>query len=843
MPAESDMLQTDHTTRPAPLLPWAIGLSAGILIDDRVAIPQYVALTGLLAAGVILWFVRRHGPLCVAMVAGIAAMCAGALMHHAATRTVPADHISHFADPAGKPARIVGVIVTDPKLYRRGYEPFEPWQFELDRTSFILDIEEVESTNGLTPASGKARIVIKAPALAVRRGDLVEVYGLLYRPGPQDNPAQFDWRRYSARRGILVGVTCDTARNVRVIDTSSGGTGGWINRLRRVARGLLLADRDEFGRSNVSLLDAMILGRRTGENPKMQRAFLDTGCTHFLAVSGFHVGVLAGAIWLILRWFPISHRTVGALMIAVVAAYALIADPRPPILRAAIMTSALAMTWMVNRPFAPINALCLAAIAILVIEPAALFDAGFQLSFEAVASILLIGPAMIALFRAGADSVVTLIRNPPSAPAEIRKLEAHLTEHPTFARRIARRILEILGISITAWLGALPIVAAHFNEVALWGWLCSFVALPFVLVVVLIGFAKLLLAIVLPLAANGLDAPLDLASDLLLGVMRLLRDLVGGRVAVASPPWWVIVAYYVALAAIPLIIYRRINRRWAATAAVACLLIIGAWRFAPRHPSGFIITQFSVGRGTSTVIELPGGSVWVYDIGASGPLDPGKSIVQPYLLSRGVTRIDGVILSHPNLDHFGGLPSLLDALDCERIYMTRDFENSADGNSPAGVLLNEIRKRGASINVIDASAAPMTWADGVEARILWPPPQPPDGLSVNDLSLVLSIDYRGYRILLTGDIGHEPQEVLIDSGDLLCDVLILPHHGAMVNNTAEFIRAADPKYLVRSTNVPTTSSAELSRAVGDAALFNTADQGAIQIKITDQGISVGPFDR
>lgn len=842
MPAESDILQADHTLKPAPLSPWAIGLVAGILVADRVAIPRFAALIALLAAGGMIWFIRRRGPLIVAIVAGFAASCAGMLLHHAAIRVISTDHIVHFAEPEGQPGRLIGVVVTDPKIYHRGYEPFEPWLFEQDRTSFILDVEQIETTNGWIGASGKARIVIKTPVLAVRRGDRVETYGWLYRPGPPNNPSQFDWRLYSARRGVLVGVICDSAHNVRFVNESPGAA-GWANRLRRVARGLLLADRDEFGQFNVALLDAMILGRRSGADPETERAFLDTGCAHFLAVSGFHVGVLAGAVWLMLRWFPVSHRTIGVLMIAVVATYALIADPRPPILRAAIMTTALAITWMVSRPFAAVNALCLAAIAILVIEPAALFDAGFQLSFEAVASILLIGPAIITLLRGGARRAADFLRHPRGVPAHIQIVEAHLSDSPTFTQRIGWRVLEILGISITAWLGALPIVAAHFNEVALWGWLCSFVALPFVLIVVLIGFAKLLLAVVAPVAANVADVLLDPASDLLLAVMRLLRDLVGGRMAVAGPPAWVIIAYYVALAAIPLMVYRRVNRKWTASAALACLLIIGAWRFMPRTQSDLIITQFSVGRGTSTVIELPGGNVWVYDIGASGPLDPGESIVRPYLLNRNVSHINGVIISHPNLDHFGGLPSLLDAFDCDRVYVSPDFARSAGDHSPAGVLLSEIEKRGASVVTIDASAPPMSWATGVDARILWPPPEPPGGLSVNDLSLVLSVEHRGFRILLPGDIGLRPQAALIDSDDLLCDVLVLPHHGAVVGNSAEFIRAADPKYLVRSTNVPAESSRALSQAAGGAALLSTADLGAIQIKITGQGLTVRPFDR
>jgi len=836
MPSDNDIARSAHHPHPAPLLPWAIGLVLGIVLDCMVPIQPTLAVV-VLVAGALLWL--RRGPAYTRTVGAAVLVAAGtgALLHDRAIRTVAPDNIVNYCAPRARIARVRGVVATRPVHYRRGYEPFSPWLFQQDRTAFILDVDGVETTQGWAPASGQVRVTIKQPALAVRAADRVAVFGWLYRPGPPRNPGQFDWSRYNARRGIRAGITCDGPRNVRIETDAPPAAQRWLTGMRRVVRRMLLDDRTEFADPGVSLLDAMVLGRRRGMDRGIERAFLDTGCAHFLAVSGFHVGVLAVTVWFLLRWFSVSNRVAAMATVGVVVAYALVADPRPPIIRAAIMAAAMGLAVILNRPFSPVNSLCLAAIVILMLDPASLFDAGFQLSFVAVAAILAVGPSVIELLhRFGGLSVRLATRRRP-LPAAMQTVATRLTPPPSRVRRIGRHGVEALGIAVTAWLSALPIVALHFGQVAPAGWFCSLAALPFVIAVVVLGFAKLLVALVVPIAAPGIDLLLDSAVHLLMTVMNLLRDTVGGRVVISPPPWWVILAYYVGLAGLVLIARHRGAWRGALCLMATPILAIAVWRLAPAGDHGLLVTQFAVGRGTTTVIELPGGGVWIYDIGASGALDPGEAMVTPYLLSRRVRRIDGVILSHGNLDHFGGLCSVLDNFACGGVYMTPGFISRAGENSPAGTLLRELRQRGTTIIPVDSTST-VAPDPGVRAEILWPTPGQAAQPAENDQSIVWALTYRNFRILLTGDIGEVPQDYLMDHADLECDVLVLPHHGAVERNTAAFIEATDSRYLIRSSNVPGDGSPKLMRIIGDRRLFDTADCGAVQIRVSERGLRV-----
>jgi competence protein ComEC len=583
----------------------------------------------------------------------------------------------------------------------------------------------------------------------------------------------------------------------------------------------------------------MVLGRRAGLDRRVERAFVDSGCAHYLAVSGFHVGMLAFFIALPARLLGFGKRKVAAMVLVAVVAYALLVDARPPIARAGLMAGLYACAVMLRRPRAVMSAVSLAAIILLVVDPRMLFDVGFQLSFATVIGIVGLQPGIMrGLSRVKEWGRRVALREKPVSA----KIERIAQQHRPKTRfdALVRVALAGLAVALAAWLAALPIVAAGFGRVPVWGWFISWLAFPLVFVVMGLGFLRMACGVVLPPLAFAIDIALRVAVDGLLALLAGMSHLPYANIAVPPPTWWLVIAYYAVLVAFAVHVRASIPKVLTGVVAGFVLMwcVSPGWSVAPF--AGVRITQLAVGRGTATVVELPDGGVWLYDAGASGNYDPGKGTILPYLYHRGVRHIDGVVISHANLDHFGGLPSVMAALPCGPVYVSRLFEASCADDAPCRVFLDLLAERGHAIEVIDRGTV-IKLAEGVTFETLWPPADAPLGMDTNDTSLVQRLCLDEQCILFTGDIGYAAQQWLIDHADIAADVLVLPHHGAVEGNTGAFLERVGASVLVRSTFVRASDSDRLYEVTGDRTVYSTADAGAIEILLDGSEIRVAGY--
>jgi competence protein ComEC len=825
----------DHSVvaawRMPPLLPWAVGVAAGIALDAWLALSPWacgVVMT-LGAAGLLIGERKIAIRVALALAAGAAL---GAMLHHRADRTVPPDHIVSFVSSQPRTARVRGTVIDRPQTRRGGYPPFEPWLYREARTSCLLAVTAIETRDGWATASGKLRISVKEAALAPRAGSRVEAFGQLYRPRGPRNPGVFDWARFQRRRGVWVQLVCDNAESLRVLDGPDESR-GWLHAVRTRARGVLHDRRLATGGPSVAVLDAMVLGRRAGIERKIERAFIDTGCAHYLAVSGFHVGLLALAVWWPARLLGIPKRATAGVVMLVVVAYALVADPRPPIVRATVMIVCVALAMILRRPRAWASALSLAALVLLIARPPVLFDVGFQLSFVTVIGIAGLQPVIadgLAWLRRWGR--VLVLRERPVSPQIERIIVQHTPDH--WWRRGIRWSEASLAVAVAAWLAALPIVVGGFGRVAVWGWLSSWMVFPLVLPVMVLGFLKIAAGGLIPPLGVALGWGLDPLVGLLLGLLDALAQLPAANLAVPPAPGWVIIAYYLLLTT--LILYRRtrVTGRTVAGVAVLLAVVLAGWWSRAAPPDGVRITALAVGRGAATVVELPNGDVWLYDAGASGNHDPGSGVVLPYLHQRGIRQVTGIVLSHPNLDHFGGVPAIVDAIRCGPVYLAPGFATDCDEDSPCAALMARLAARAHPVRPL-AAGRTLELGQDMAWEIHWPPADLPAGLAVNDTSLVMRLTWGESSVLFTGDIGHFPQEQLMQAGLPPTDVLMLPHHGAVEDNTAAFIDHVEADLLVRSSFVTMADSPRLREATAGRTVFNTADVGAVEIVLDGRG--------
>lgn len=837
----------------APLSPVAIGLIVGVVTEYCFA-PNRWTGAGVFLTAALLSCSRRIRRGAAPLVILAASGGVGMSLHFSAARITPTNSIEHIARPDGPIVRLRGTIVSAPTQQREPDNPFRNWIHIGSAGSFLLGVESIEGERGPIPVAGRVRVTVSSAVLDIAERDRVEVFGRLYSLSPPANPGATDWREYFRRQGVFARMTCDGRRNVVTLEKGRTDAQDALTWLRNKSRDLLVDDVAVGAAEESTLLEAMVLGHRSRFDRRLDEIFTRAGVIHFIAVSGTNVVVLMSFVWLIGRLLRRTKRQCTTLMVAAILLYVCIAEPRPPILRATVMGLLFCAALWMGRARAHLNWLSAAAVLLILIDARTVFDVGFQLSFAAVLAVAYLGPAMMNALRAMNDAFVIHVLGDPFAKRDTLLVEAarrdrgDQTSWRSPLRRWCGGLALILVVSIAAWLVALPIVVVQFHALQPWGPISTVLVFPLMSLVMVLGLAKVLVGGVSQIADSALGALLGTLDRWLIDMVDGLSRLPGSGLTTAMPPGWLVAIYYVTLAAL-VVRFRAASRleggriaAWRTGALIVSALALGlgvaSWSRESVPGDRLTVTALSVGRGSATVIETPDSRTLLYDAGSSFASDPATSAIIPFLCHRGVTRLDRLFVSHPNLDHFGGVPTMLDRIPTGPMMLNDCFDDLSPPRSASAYLLQLLGDRSHTVEVFNTGRR--RWTEGeAEFEVLWPDAVCDSTLSANDSSTVLRIRYAGRSILFTGDIEKRAQLELLRRGDLRADVLFLPHHGSVESTTKAFIEAVRPSIVIRSSHERTADTVNgLERAVGDIPLYNTADLGAITVSVSAEGVQV-----
>ncbi len=681
---------------------------------------------------------------------------------------------------------------------------------------------------------GLVSVYVREPALGLAAGDRVRITGDLRTVSPAANPGSIDWRLVNRRNGILVQMSCPRAADVQIVHPGASWWMSKLHRLRCRARAALLEDTFSGDVPGSGFLAAMVLGQRSAIDPALNEAFVRSGTVHYLSVSGAHVGMMVGAIWGLGFLCGLTRRQCAAWAMIAATAYAIAAEPSPPIFRAAIMTDLGCLALLVRRPVRIANSLALSVLIILAVQPTQLFNAGFQLSYLTLLSVIYAAPRLHATVLARWRQITR--RDDPLLSPEIQRRIGMAQRRPWLDGG-----LHLLGWSLAigaaAWVVGALLSAYHFQQLQMWGGLNSIVLVPLVWWVMVVGLVKTALGVVLPGPAGMLGGVLAIATRGLIRLVEAMAQLPGSGLPTPMLPTWVVVG---CLLVVLLWIVRerlRLNDH-----AVRCSMLIAvialAWTVAPRRAGDALqLHVLSVGNGTATVIELPNGKTLLYDIGSFPPFDLDRWAVGPLLARDRCPRVDAVVLSHANVDHYGGLFDLLNRREVACVITTPHLEHAAT-SATSRHLLEALDRRPLRRLHVDAGTR-LSGTGSAAVEVLWPPKGELTPADTNDSSIVLRVSFAGTRILLCGDIEERAIESLLASTDLRADILLLPHHGSVVPGTPAFIRAVAPRCCIRSTGRRDTSE-PLLQAVGGCQYFSTAQSGAVSVCVTAHDTIIQP---
>lgn len=755
----------------APLggTPLLIAAALGLLLGDAAGAEGTLfapAPAAAACAAAAFWLVAGRAPARRVAVAVLAAALGNLAAYRAVHPRLPSDHIA--AAPMHVPLAIEATVVDDPETsaaHRR----------------MRLRVARLDDGSGWRDARGDCLLTLRTAAREWRRGDIVRADVTLRRPRNFGNPGEFDYTGYLARRGLYVTAFAADDSEVIRVGRAAEGAGTWLARWRHGVGTLITRTLPS---PDAAVLSALVIGT-TALPDEVRTAFNRAGVSHVLSISGLHVGLVAAASYAFFRWLLARSRwlllntTVPKLAVALstvpVLCYAGIAGGSVATLRALVMLLVFVAAVVVDRQRHLLVSLAAAAIIVIAISPGASLDISFQLSFVAVLGLVL-----------GLERFWPWWR---------RWEEQRLVRLRGWRGRIWRPIALYAVVTCSALAATTPLTAAHFNQVSAAALVANAIVVPLLgSVAVTLGLLAALLFLISETLAHGCVAIAGPVVHLGVAVVRIVAALPYAAVRVVTPTPLELALAYAALGAAIRLVGRA--RTVALAVVTLALLVDGAWWYVDRyHRSDLRITFLSVGQGDAAVVEFPGSAVMVIDGGGLGgsTFDVGERIIAPFLWSRKIARIDYVVLSHPQWDHYAGLPFLATRFSPHEFWSNGSEARSARFTELRRALdaygVRRVRmRRGARrrIGVVDVAAHA-------------PPPQP-GALSVNDRSLVLGLEFGRTRVLFTGDIetAAEAQLVAAADGNLASTILKVPHHGSHTSSSAAFVQAVAPRLAVIS---------------------------------------------
>ncbi|MAE61059.1 MAG: DNA internalization-related competence protein ComEC/Rec2 [Planctomycetaceae bacterium] len=805
------------TRRFQPLVALTLAWIVGTLIAQAgpgVIAPAIIAPLALIAA----WFTQRRHRFELTVTALLIASAAAALWWDLRQFDPPAHHLIHVAGQTEQPFLIdvEGAVRDIPRLKCGPPGQMRKFVGQSPATTFTLRVDRIHTDAGPRPATGSLAVRLPHLDQRINWGDHIRCQGWFSPIGPTMNPGTFDFRAMMHERGIAGRLALAHRANYQPITSSDHRPPWWrAAHIQLVTAANRALQRDlpvDVRPGTQALLEAVVLGQRSSDLTDVSADFRKTGLAHLLSISGLHLGVIAAGAWFFVQLITGRPRraAIGALLVTIL--YLMIVPGRVPILRAGIMCAVFCCAAASGQRLRGASVIALACWLLLLWRPDDLYDAGFQLSFGVVAALMAFVPCVVRALD-------------PLPP---------LTTHPPAGLR--RFVVGYLAVSIVSWFIAMPLVAYHFHLISPTAILLSALMLPFVAAMLWLGLLKMIVTCLWAPAGKIVAVPLIWFTQASEWIVHRAADLPGSWMMLLAPtlPWTV-----TTLLVIVLILSGWFARRRAA--AVGCLILCAVWLLLPRppaapddQPQAATVTMFSVGAGSCYLVESRGQAL-VFDCGSAFFPDVVTHSVGPALRALDVRRIDTLILSHPDLDHFSGAIELIESFRVRRVLLTQTFLDDARAKpwAAAAHLIDWLDRHHVSHQTITAG-----WRRAlgdVSLHAIWPPPDV-DFDHDNDASIVLSVRAAHRRVLLCGDIQTDAMQRMLDADlDLAADVTDLPHHGSFVPLAPTWLARVNPSIVLQSASMARLRRDRWAPALTSIDRYVTAHHDMVRLHIGASG--------
>ncbi len=652
-------------------------------------------------------------------------------------------------------------------------------------------------------------ILYTDPEIQIHIGNAIRAAGELSFFQNARNPGNFDQKLYYQRQDIHGSAW---AKEVEVVDDSIWKIRDWLSEFRSQWKKALI---QAMGEKDGNVLSAMLLGEKSEMDPDTKELYQVSGIGHILAISGLHLSFIGIGAYRIFRRMTGSYTAGGIAGILLLVLYVMMIGVTISAVRALVMFLFRVGADMTGRHYDPPTALAAAAAAVLLWRPLSLYDGGFWLSFGAVFAMIIVLP----IFKG----------------------------------------LPVQGFwaSVSINLTILPVMLFYFFEFPPYSLLLNLFVIPLMSAMLFLGLlGSAAYAAGIPIAVFGLRI-CKVILWLYEKCCEIGMGIPGARMIAGKPRLWQIAAYYILLAA-ALVFLRRLRRKEIKKAsgmettgririmpllALAAGIFILTFRFG--EEGRLSVTILDVGQGDGIFIQGPAGGTYLIDGGSSDIKKVGQYRIEPFLKSRGVGRLDYVLISHGDSDHMNGVADLIERrkigieIGTLVLPMQEAWDESlcslADMARQAGIQVAEIGP-GQGIQEKEAALSCIQPAKGDEIQ------------PGNEASMVLALSSGEFDMLLSGDVEGKGEELLTErltktEQARTWEVLKVAHHGSRNSTSERFLQSVQPAFAIISAGEqnryghPHQETLVRLKERG-IKIYSTQDKGAVMIEVKDGKMTI-----
>lgn len=626
-------------------------------------------------------------------------------------------------------------------------------------------------------------------------GDKITLLGTYIKPEIQRNYKGFNYAQYLKQLKIYGTIKCE---KFKIIAKNQGNK--IFEFSNKITNKIITNTKNILNDETSSILLGLILGNKTDIDEEMQENFRNASMSHILAVSGMHITYVILGINLILK-NKLGKRLTNILSIIILIFYMFITNFSPSITRAGIMGIIMIFSKLIYRKNDIYTSISISLFLILIYNPFLIQNLGLQLSYGGVIGIIIFNKSILRFLK----------------DIKIKNKIYKYKIRPKIQNKLDK-IKEIISVSISVQMYILPIILYNLNTFNMYFLITNLILSIIIGPIVILGFLFIILVLINSQIASLFSKIIELGIQILIFISKI-GELECAKIYVATPSLFSIIIYYLSIIVL-LHIYNiysaknpnktqirvknlialgklklRKNKKRTKKIIIFVLVILLIVKFTPQNLKIYFI---DVGQGDSSLIVTPQNKTILIDGGgsANSNFDVGKNTLVPYVLDRGFTKIDIVIISHFDSDHIGGILTLLEELKVEKVYISKQIEVSNNYKK----FLQIINEKNIKAYEVDVGNR-IFIENSLYFDVVWPKKEQITNNVLNNNAIVCNLHYKNFSMLFTGDIEEiaekEILELYLKNKNLIkADILKVGHHGSKTSSTEDFLRLVMPKVAV-----------------------------------------------
>lgn len=639
------------------------------------------------------------------------------------------------------------------------------------------------------------------------------------------NPGQFDSKSYYKNEGLLGVLKADEISLQR--NSHSFSPDIYLHKLN-----LSISEKYQklLGIRDAGSLSAMVLGDKRNLDEEIKELYQENSISHLLAISGLHISLVAGAVYLFLKKLKISFKFPLFFASIILFTYGMFTGFSISTTRAVIMMCMFFFSFLLGRSYDLPNSLAVSAIIQMFINHRVIYQISFQLSFLAVIGIFYIMPELMYIFKIDYKNKKGI-------------------------NKVFLMVLSSIICSISINIASLPVILANFYELSLIGVFLNIIVIPLMSILVITGLLGGFVSLITEAAGKFILGASYYILNIYTFLCKIGNNFTSLRLILGKPEKWQIITYYILIF---LIFYflshkRRLEKikilknntvlpfKMFKRIFVTILTLSLGFFILVYKKEEFSLNMLDIGQGDCFVISDEHKNIYISDCGSTTVDKAGKQRLLPFLKSKGWKRINTIFVSHMDKDHVNGVNDLLKCpeITIDKIIISVSYKSDNLNCTELEELKALTKDR--KINLLYMKKGDEIRSGDLGFKCLYPTGNEHIE-DQNEASIVMRMEYKGISVLFTGDIaGTTEEEVmkLTDKETLDCDILKVCHHGSKNSSSPEFLKNVDPKFYLISCGLMNRyghpHKAALERMAEEGGkIFRTDHMGAVEIKLKNK---------